>query len=522
MRDINIDLNNLDANLYYTSTMREGEHNASQLVITLSEEFVGYTYKLSFKLNAESTYLTNDLVPVDGVITYLVTNALTSEYGTLKCELQAYDDDIYLAKSAIFPLRIQSALEGIPIEMPSDYVTYIQVVNHYMDKDIYDPQGINGDAFSMGNMTETSTAKIMTNAERQKLAILGGGQSIVEYIDFDTTPTSDPHTLGRVQWNNTKKTIDVGVVGTEVAMQVGQDLIIYAKNNTGSTLGIGKVVSLAGVSSGNPSIVLADANGTAIEKNVVGIVGGKSILNGESGFVVINGLISNIDTSAFNEGDMLYLSTVKGVITNVIPSLPTPTIQVGYCIKKDIAPNGQIYVKLSKVEIANEIKVIDSANYFVGINVEDVLQEIGLNLKLVYGDLYLYNNSTPQTIPVSTSYTKLSQFMAKGEEVNCTIDAPNNQIIITNTATYRVSMSFSSSINAGVLLETALFKNGVEVTKLHIARDVASNITSVGTINGLLNCNSGDILDVRVRHDKSSGTANITTKFGNFNIEKVS
>ena len=37
----------------------------------------------------------------------------------------------------------------------------------------YDPQGISGDAFSMGDMVETATAKVMTDVERTQLADLG-------------------------------------------------------------------------------------------------------------------------------------------------------------------------------------------------------------------------------------------------------------------------------------------------------------------------------------------------------------
>jgi hypothetical protein len=44
-----------------------------------------------------------------------------------------------------------------------------------MTKAIFDPTGVNGDAFSMGNMVETATAKIMTNTERTRLAGMANG-----------------------------------------------------------------------------------------------------------------------------------------------------------------------------------------------------------------------------------------------------------------------------------------------------------------------------------------------------------
>ena len=44
-----------------------------------------------------------------------------------------------------------------------------------MTKAVFDPTGVNGDVFSMGNMVETATAKIMTDTERTRLAGMASG-----------------------------------------------------------------------------------------------------------------------------------------------------------------------------------------------------------------------------------------------------------------------------------------------------------------------------------------------------------
>lgn len=60
-----------------------------------------------------------------------------------------------------------------------------------MDISIYDPTAVSADAFSMGNMAETATAKVFTDTERSKLSGLGG-----DSIAFDANdaiyPASDP------------------------------------------------------------------------------------------------------------------------------------------------------------------------------------------------------------------------------------------------------------------------------------------------------------------------------------------
>lgn len=56
--------------------------------------------------------------------------------------------------------------------------------------------------------------------------------------------------------------------------------------------------------------------------NTVGVAIGITPIdytNGDSGFLISNGVIPNIDTSAFNDGDILYVNT--GVLTNIQPTV---------------------------------------------------------------------------------------------------------------------------------------------------------------------------------------------------------
>lgn len=519
MRDIVIDLNNIDTNLYYTSVIRQGEHNASQLLITLSDEFIGYTYKLSFKLNDNGVFLTNDVVPVNGVITYVLSNALTQEFGTLKVELHAYEYDLYLAKSVIIPLKIQSALEGIPIELPAEYETYIQVVEHYMDKDIYDPQGIQADAFSMDNMVETPTKKVFTSEERQKLAILAGGQPNVEYIDFSSMPVGDGFTKGRMQWSEDNSTITIGL--GEVKIEVNQAQFFKAKNVGVATLNVGQVVYIVGSDGEQPTVSIADANGTEQESYAVAVTAIQPVLSGEFGYFLTSGLLHKVDTLGFAEGDPLWLSNTNGLPTNVRPTLPSVPVFLGWCVKQANADSGMIYVNITRYPSADKVPTLDAGDYFTSNSVEENLQEIGAKTKTAFGEIYVYNGATPQAIPNGLAYTKITPFMANGEALNCTPDAPNQRIVIARNGKYRVTSTFSSesSVN-NTIMDTALFLNGVEVQKAHIVRQSSAGQPSAGSMTCILTCVVGDILDVRVKHDKLT-PINLTVRYGNLNVTKI-
>lgn len=128
MRNIIIDLNNINPYLYYSEKIVQGENKASQLKLILSPEFVGYKYILNFKLNDLVPYNTLELLSVDGVINYVLTNVCTFEAGELKCELQAFDlvTDV-VVKTFIFLFKITPAIDGTPVLIPEEYSSYIQI-----------------------------------------------------------------------------------------------------------------------------------------------------------------------------------------------------------------------------------------------------------------------------------------------------------------------------------------------------------------------------------------------------------
>ena len=122
-----------------------------------------------------------------------------------------------------------------------------------------------------------------------------------------------------------------------------------AYNGTGSAITRGKVVCLSGVQtlySGGlaetllPTAVLADGSSESLSRRLGVCLGGidyslyegvsTSIANGAVGSVMIQGLLSGVDTSAFSAGDLLYASSTPGNLTN-IPSVyarPVATVLV--------------------------------------------------------------------------------------------------------------------------------------------------------------------------------------------------
>lgn len=401
MRDILIDLSNYSvADVYTDNIIREGENNASQLVITLSEDLIGdFSYRLNFQLNDLQPYNSQALTPVLNVITFPLSNVFTFMNGVLKTELQVYDVSDTLIKSTIFLLRILPAIDGTPITIPPEYETYIAM-----------------GAPSVPDVSDTLVKRGIS------------GEFGISTIDFTLTPTTLPTETGRLQWNDTYKTLDL-VSGNGVVQQLGQESLIYARNDSLSDMPDGCAVAITGSTGDLPSITIADANETITKTYVIGITT-QAIPKNSSGFVVTRGMLNGINTLAFNEGDQLWLSETAGQLRSTPPSSPATWVFMGWCVKK--SASGILYISIIRQQSAVDVTLLDSENYFVIKNVEGALAETGLKIKGTYDDLPPMSLITAK---VSANQPTLAPFVGNIQQY--TFDAINDEVFGTTEVTHQ-------------------------------------------------------------------------------------
>ncbi len=187
-----------------------------------------------------------------------------------------------------------------------------------------------------------------------------------EYIDFDTTPTV-ANDVGRLVWNDTEGTLDLGLKGGNVTLQLGQEQHVRVVNKTGANLleANYQVVKISGAQGQRPKVGLAQANNDLNSADTVGLVT-ETILNNAEGFVTNSGIVRNINTTGslqgetWADGDILYVSgTTAGAITNVKPQAPIHTVIVGFVIYAH-ANQGKIYVKVDngyEIDELHNIKI---------------------------------------------------------------------------------------------------------------------------------------------------------------------
>ena len=192
-----------------------------------------------------------------------------------------------------------------------------------------------------------------------------------DYRDFDTAAVVSG-AVGRLKWNDEDGTLDLGVKGGNVTLQIGQEQLIRVVNKTGASLleANYQCVKLSGAQGQRPKVELAQANNDANSADTIGLVT-ETIEDNQEGFITNSGIVRGINTTGslqgetWNDGDALYLSgTTAGRITNVKPAAPIHTVIVGFVVHAH-PTQGKILVKVDngyEIDELHNVKITTVAD----------------------------------------------------------------------------------------------------------------------------------------------------------------
>jgi hypothetical protein len=160
---------------------------------------------------------------------------------------------------------------------------------------------------------------------------------------------------------NLVKKVNVRVTGGDIVS--GQDLIIiydgtnfqtigvapnqffaYVTNDDSVTITKGQPVYAFGAAGNRMSVKLASNTSDATSAQTVGVVFSSSIAANQRGFIITQGVIAGVNTSAYSPGAQLYLGATAGTLTATKPVAPNHLVYIGI-VERANAGNGQIYIK---------------------------------------------------------------------------------------------------------------------------------------------------------------------------------
>jgi len=187
-------------------------------------------------------------------------------------------------------------------------------------------------------------------------AITGAGGGLTMPFDSITFNTAKDGTVGvgEVEYNDTQGSLIQGLKGGNVTNVIGQQLHQRVNNRTGATLNKGDVVYLSGSQGNRITVAKAIATSDPTSANTFGIVA-ESIADNQSGYIITEGLITNINTSALTADSAVYLSgTTAGALTSTKPQAPIHGVYIGVCVKSN-AGSGEVFVKIRNGQELDEL-----------------------------------------------------------------------------------------------------------------------------------------------------------------------
>ena len=345
-----------------------------------------------------------------------------------------------------------------------------------------------------GNLTVTGTTALQS---------LTFANATGYYIDFFPTTSSPPLVQGRLFYDDVQDALAYYNDLSSSPIEIGREVSLHVRNLSGSGISRGQVVRIVGNDgSGFPTIELAMADATSTV-NATGLAS-TDIPNGSTGDIIVVGTITNFDTSAFSDGDVVYLSaTVPGGLTNVRPPTPNITLELGIITDAD-ATQGKILVHFITPKfgaIATGAVTFGDTNNFITNDAANLYWD-NATKRLGIG-----TNTPAFTLDVSGT-TQLRDFTftyATGASVTSTNLYVVNGTIANSTSTY-------SYVTNGTVTNLS-FANGTSTDWLGF------NVASGTTINALTgNFNSLNSSNVNLTGGNINNVAigNVTPSTGVF------
>ena len=158
---------------------------------------------------------------------------------------------------------------------------------------------------------------------------------------------------GRMWYNGSDGTWNLGMGGGNITQQVGEELFVYGKASSTITDSPLQIIYQTGVVGASGQITFAPTVASITDGNLILGVATESIATNGFGRVTSYGIVHGITTdgSAYGEtwadGDVIWYNPVTGNPTKTKPSAPNIKVQIGIITHAGSGGSGSIFVLLN-------------------------------------------------------------------------------------------------------------------------------------------------------------------------------
>jgi hypothetical protein len=259
----------------------------------------------------------------------------------------------------------------------------------------------------------------------------------------------------------------VTTVGTAVDLSVSTTspasvLLEQVRNTTGATLTKGTAVYISGATGQIPTVSKALATSDATSAQTLGLIT-NDLANNSNGYVTIIGLVTNLNTSAYTDGQQLYLSpTTAGTLTATKPYAPQHLVYVAI-VAHAHPTQGKLIVKVQNGYELDELHDVSAQSPTNGQTIvynssTDLWEKNTVSLTAgVNGTLPVANGGTGQTT-ASAAFNALSPVTTAGDLIigngtnsSTRLGIGTNGYVLTSngtTASWQASGSSSGTVTS--------------------------------------------------------------------------
>ena len=238
-----------------------------------------------------------------------------------------------------------------------------------------------------------SAAITQLSGAHAKIDSIDAGRSRLDWIELNNSAYTDASAATTTEgsiWYNSSVDAPVYKSATSSPVKLGQEEVTRVYNNTGVTIGKGKVVYVTGAANDFPTIQLARANAFNTVYNTLGLTK-DDILDGQYGLVINRGLVGGLNTQNFTPGEAVHVSVDSaGELTTVNPTYPNYAVEVGTVLVADSALGGDVggcvQVQITK-EVIETLRVSGDGRIDADLTIGGNLNVLGTETRTAVSNL---------------------------------------------------------------------------------------------------------------------------------------
>jgi len=469
---------------------------------------INYTTDLSANFTSKSLVDKNYVTGITTTLTTTANNGITKSGQNFRLG-GSLTGSTTLTTSSLNTLSIS----GYPILYGSD------LSSSFSNRSLVDKGYVTG---ITNTLTVTANNGITKSGQNFRLGgTLTGNTTIlnnnsdfnINYVDYIPSSTQPTFKEGRVFYETTTHTFCYYDQFSGTTVNIGYESLIRVRNNTGSQINNGQAVYISGAIGQTVTIALAQANDESIIEKTIGLAT-HDIPNNSFGKVCVFGLVNDINTSSYNEGDRLYVSaTVAGGLTSTPPVSPNAVKRIGIVQYSHIV-NGKILVSPgssldndnnlgTNQEIGatqNAVKsYVDNSIGVVYSNETGAVKSVESNIDIVGTGQIIVTNGSSVLSGISTTFTDSTSGIGVGYWFQVWFRDSANTLFrivlasITNNTTATISAVYNTNdIRNGQQSNQGANYNGVSGTySYYVVRNVAEDLFSLAFGNNTYARNFG-------------------------------